>query len=46
MTCIAVPDPAFAGDARFVLADRVVASLDELDAGVWAALGLAVNGRR
>lgn len=40
MTCVAVPDPATAADPRFVVADRVVRSLAELDAAVWQTLGV------
>jgi sugar-phosphatase len=38
MTCVAIPDPAFAGDPRLALADVVLDSLGALDAAVWTRL--------
>ena len=35
MRCIVVPEPALRDDPRFVSADAVVASLDEIDPGLW-----------
>ncbi|HZW53134.1 MAG TPA: hexitol phosphatase HxpB [Candidatus Elarobacter sp.] len=46
MTCIAVPDAAVAADPRLALADRVVASLADLDATIWTALGAAAGKAR
>lgn len=35
MQCLAIPDPRQKGDPRFVLADRVVDSLEDLDPAFW-----------
>jgi sugar-phosphatase len=39
MRCVAVPEATQRGDARFALADRVLDSLEALDAAALAALG-------
>jgi mannitol-1-/sugar-/sorbitol-6-/2-deoxyglucose-6-phosphatase len=39
MTCLAVPDPALAGDRRFCIADGVLPSLNELTLDVVRSLG-------
>ena len=36
MSCLAVPDPRQRHDPRFVLADEVFSSLEELDDTVWS----------
>lgn len=38
MVCIAVPDPPTAGDKRLCIADRVIDSLADIDAEMWAQL--------
>ena len=35
MPCVAIPDPRQRDDPRFVLAEEVLGSLEELDAAVW-----------
>jgi sugar-phosphatase len=39
MRCVAVPEPPNDSDPRFVLADAVVRSLDEVDDALWTRLG-------
>ncbi|MBI3768934.1 MAG: hexitol phosphatase HxpB [Deltaproteobacteria bacterium] len=41
MACVAVPGSGMAADPRFVIADRVVRSLTELDGAAWNSLGTA-----
>jgi sugar-phosphatase len=41
MACIAIPDPGAVDDPRIHIADRVAASLVDLDAELWRGLGLA-----
>ena len=46
MACVAIPDPAVADDPRIKIADRVVATLTDLDAAAWDGLGLGEGPAR